>query len=315
MDLDRTIPSETLDQMVEIVRPGTTVREASLVESGHLTVYHLVVDTDGTPNRWVLKASPDGESHGIDTEARLLSIVAGRTSIPVPAVVGAVDEHDRLPAPYLVMEALEGEAVPKRTIGDLPDALLERVSRESGRYLADLHSLSGPSGFGFVDIDPGGPPAGERPSDSLESVTVTALDERTPADDADWPTVLRNWIDSALARHESTRFGDLTDEIRPTLLEPVESMAGPFEPVLGRIDHGLHNVLLDAETNEITGVIDWAFTLSVPVAYDLVCVEANLSLDPWSVYPDTPNRRQLVGRCLREGYRAASETAGDDVLD
>ena len=89
-------------------------------------------------------------------------------------------------------------------------------------------------------------------------------------------------------------------------------MEGPFRPVLGRIDHGFHNMLIAPETGDITGIIDWGFTLSVPAVYDLVCVEANLSLDPWSVHPATPNRHQLVRNSLLKGYQVMEHA---DVVD
>lgn len=48
---------------------------------------------------------------------------------------------------------------------------------------------------------------------------------------------------------------------------------------------------------------------SIPAAYDLVCVEANLSCDPWSVHPGTPNRNRLVRQRLLEGYQDVGESA------
>lgn len=100
-----------------------------------------------------------------------------------------------------------------------------------------------------------------------------------------------------------------TDDLRTALDERVDALSGPFPPVIGRVDHGLHNLLLDPDTGAITGVVDWGFTLSVPPAYDLACVAANVAADPWSVHPETPDRRESVRTALCEGYRAAGEPA------
>jgi|GEM_PF-803254 len=308
MNNNRTIPLETLSQMISVINPAATIHEAELAQSGHLSVYHLVIETPTRATDWVLKASPDGERHGIDTEARLLSIVEDQTSIPVPTVLGAVDAHETLPAPYFLMESVNGIKVPKREIGELSDKALKRMSRQTGRYLAELHSLDGPEGYGQVDIVPSQSLEGGRPSVDLNQLTITDLQGGSSTDSNEWPAVLRMWAENTLERHVSTRFEDMTEEIRSIVLERIESMEGPFRPVLGRIDHGLHNLLLEPETGAITGMIDWAFTLSVPGAYDLVCVEANLSLGPWSIHSATPDRRQLIRTNLLEGYQEIGQS-------
>lgn len=308
----RTIPSEALSQMVTAIIPNATIHNAELAQSGHLAVYRLLIETPTGTNELVLKAPPDEGQHGIDTEARLLSIMDEKTTIPVPAVFGAVDAHETLPAPFFLMERVEGVNIPKRTIRELSDPLLERVSRQTGQYLAELHTLEGPDGYGQIDIVPSQSLRGNRPSVEPDQLTITALQGEGATDTQAWPAVVRAWAQDTVGRHTTTRFEDLTEEIRPVLFEAIDSMNGPFHPVIGRIDHGLHNILIESETGAITGVIDWAFTLSVPAAYDLVCVETNLSLGPWSVHPSAPDRRQLVRRSLLEGYQEMGQSV---VLD
>lgn len=319
MSPDREIPPAVREQMVAEVRSDATVREAELARSGHLSVYHLDVKTATGAAEWVLKASPDGEVHGIDTEARLLSLVDDRTSIPVPTVLGAVDDHETLPAPYFLMERAEGTALSKRGIRDLSDSAVERLAKQSGRYLAELHDLDGPDGFGQVAIDPTDTAWAERdaedlrgrlPVDPTEFAVSPLPGSQTRTDE--WRPVLESWVEDTLEGHARTRFSDLTADARTALFDRVASIDGPVDPAFGRIDHGLHNVLLEPESGAITAVIDWAFTLSVPPAYDLVCVGVNLSLEPWSAHPDSPDRRDLVRRCLREGYR---ERGDADVLE
>lgn len=309
MSDDWAVSPAVVSEMVTTVSPAAAVDEVRPAEGGHLPVYHVTLTTPDGPRDWVLKVAPDGDGHGVDAEGRLLSLVNDRTSIPAPTVVGAVDAHDVLPTPFFVMAAADGERVPKREIGSLSDAALETLARESGRHLADLHSVAGPAGYGLVDVDRSASLTGERPSVAPDQLTVSPLQGGSAAVAETWPAVLRAWTETALERHGATRFGDLTEAVGATLRERVDSLEGPFPPVLGRVDHGLHNVLLDPETGAVTGVIDWGFTLSVPAAYDLACVEANLATDPWSVHPETPNRRAAVGTALLDGYRERGRSA------
>ena len=315
MDVDRTVPRATIAEMVEFVDPSVTLLEAELATAGHLPVYHLVVETEAGKGEWVVKATPEDASSGVATEARLLAIVDEHTSIPVPRVVGVVDDHESLPAPYLVMERAPGENLPKRAIGELSDDALAHIAYESGGYLAALHALDGPSGYGLVTVDTPTTYAGGRPSTSLDQLAITDLQGVSSSDQSAWPEVFRTWCDDTLDRHASTRFGDLTGQIRPVVDTLVDELDGPYTSVIARVDHGLHNILVEPDNGRITGVIDWAFTLSVPPAYDLACVEANLALGPWSMHPSTPDRRWLVQENLYEGYRVEARSEGDGQID
>lgn len=305
MSDDTAMPAATVAAMVRAVAPGASVETVEPAEDGHLAVYHVTAATSAGPRDWVLKASPDDERHGVDAEARLLSLVGERTSIPVPRVVGVVDAHETLPAPFFVMTAAEGQRAPKRAIGTLSDDAVERVARESGRYLADLHAVADPEGYGVVDVARTATLSGARPSVDPDQVTVRPLQGESSAAGTSWPAVLREWTGAALDRHAETRFGDLTPALRTALDERIDALSGPFSPVLGRVDHDLQNLLLDRETGSITAVIDWGFTLSVPPAYDLACVAANLSAGPWSVHPDAPDRRESIRAALLDGYASA----------
>lgn len=149
---DRTIPRETIAEMVRLADPEATLTAATLAPEGHLPVYDLDVETAAGPREWVVKATPVAGTSGIATEARLMAMLAEYTSIPVPGVIGVVDEHDALPTPYLVMERAPGERLPKRAVGDLSDATLGRIARESGCYLAEVHQLKRPPGFGHLAV-------------------------------------------------------------------------------------------------------------------------------------------------------------------
>ncbi len=315
MNGEREIPTKKLKQMADLVDPAVTIRDADLASTGHQSVYHLDIEREGRRQEWVLKAARDESSEDIATEARLLTIVSEWTSMPVPAVIGVVDAHEKLPTPYFVMERTPGTNLPKRAIAELSDDALARIAFESGRYLAELHALDGPSGYGRVTVAVTSQHTGGRPSVSLDQLGVAVLQGASSSDPREWPAVFRTWCDDTLDRLASTRFGDLRREVGPVVDTLVDDFSGPYESVIARVDHGLNNILVDPETGRITGVIDWAFTLSVPPAYDLACLEANLAMDPWSVHPSTPDRRELVREKLREGYRLKQGAEIDEQLD
>lgn len=294
---DRTLPDRTVARMVRAVRPEWRVREATLADSGFAAVYRLAVETPDGRRECYLKATPDGDRHGIDAEARLLAVLGRHTSIPVPGVLGAVDAHDDLPAPFFVAGRLPGTAVAFEDLGTPPDAALRRVARESGAFLAELHAVDAVDAFGVVDRDRSTALDGGRPPADGDELVVA-----DPA--GSWPALVRRWADAELDRHGSTRFGGLTPRLRAALDRRVGALSGSFDPVLARVDHGLHNLLVEPPTGEVTGVVDWGFTLAATRAYDLACVGFVLGGAVLAGVPGTPDRTGLVGAALRSGYRS-----------
>ena len=45
------------------------------------------------------------------SEPRLLELVGRETSVPVPDVYGYVDAHEKYPAPFYLMEYVEGDVM------------------------------------------------------------------------------------------------------------------------------------------------------------------------------------------------------------
>lgn len=311
-DERRTIASDTLSRMVAVIDPEWTVHEATLARAGNLSVYHLTVGTPSGRRDLVLKATPDDERHGIDTEARLLETLDAKTSIPVPEVVGSVDFHEELPAPFFLMESVAGEQIRRRNVGRLPDSAVENIARQTGRYLAELHQLGSFTDFGRIQVPSPKPASGGRPSGAAGRLTVTDLHGGSSTGEGSWTAVLERWVEEALVRHANTRFGDLTPRVRTALRDRLDALSGPFRPVIGRIDHGFHNLVVDPATGEIAGMIDWAFTLSVPSAYDFVCVEHNLTRGPWSMLPSTPDRQSLVREEVLDAYGERARRAVTD---
>lgn len=298
---DRTIPHETVVQMIHRIDPDWTVREAALTESGQMSVYRLTIEIAGNSAEYILKASPNGKSHGIDTEARLLRILDAHTSIPVPAVIGAVDAQDELPTPFFLMESVSGRNVPRKQLGELSETTVRRIAKSTGASLAELHSFNAVDAFGFLECDPAQTLCGGCPSTDTEQIRVADPE-------LSWPTRVREWADGTLERHSHSRFSDMTPEIRPVVYEHIDRLSGPFEPVLGHIDNSIENVIFEPETGDVTAMLDWAFTLAITPAYDLVCVERSLSGGHWAMVPSTPDFQRTVRDGLVEGYRNGAST-------
>ena len=301
----RAISDSTLEEMIRVAEPSWELREAVPAERGFCSVYRVELTRDGTTRERYLKASPDGRAWAIPTEARLQAVLHAHTSIPVPDVLGVVDDHERLPTPYYLMSALPGEDVAYERVCRLEDDALRRLARETGEHLADLHATPAVDGFGHARHD--GPPlTGGRPSGDPKNLTVGDPRE-------DWPTYVREYVGRELDRHADSRFSDLTPELNRWFEAGIEELTGPFEPVLGRNDHGLHNLLIDPETGEITAMLDWGYTLAVPAAFDFEFAVYLFSGAFLAGLPDASDRRSLVREAMLSGYRATASDGAQAV--
>lgn len=112
-----------------------------------------------------------------------------------------------------------------------------------------------------------------------------------------------------------TRFADLLDDIEPFLDDRIARLDGPFRPVLGHIDNSVENVRHALETGEITGLLDWAFSLSVTPGYDLAFVEQSLNGGHWRLLPNLPDYTARVRPALLDGYREVGSSRALAELD
>lgn len=133
-------------------------------------------------------------------------------------------------------------------MGRLADDTLERLARETGAYLAELHSVPAVDGFGHLRHDSPAL-AGDRPSGDPEVLTVG-----DPHDN--WLTHLGEYAGEELDHHDDSRFSELAPDLRRWVRVGIENLKGSVEPVLGPNDHGLYNLLVDPEMGEITAMLD-----------------------------------------------------------
>jgi aminoglycoside phosphotransferase (APT) family kinase protein len=308
MTEDTTIDASTITQAVRLIDPTWSLQAHEPAAGGYLPVYVLTLDTPAGSTQAVLKASPDGERHGIDVEARILRLLEARTSLPVPEVYGAVDEHDELPAPYFLSAYAPGATVERDELHTLENDHLETLARASGQYIAELHSLDLFDAYGYLERAPDRTLRGERPPTAPESVVVTH-----PTDS--WREQVRAWTDDTVSGAATTRFGDLVPDVEPVLDDRISRLDGAFQPVLGHIDNSIENLKHDPETGEITAMLDWAFSLSVTPGYDLVLIEQSLSGGQWRLVHDTPDYTSRIRAALLDGYRREGATRALRELD
>lgn len=298
----REIPDATVETMVQLAEPSWEVQTVTRADRGFCTVYRVVVAGGGESRELYLKASPDGQPWGLPVEARIQAVLDARTSIPVPEVICVVDDHEEFPTPFYLMSALPGEEVPYERVCRLEDDILRRLARETGRYLAELHAVPGVEHFGHVRHD-GPVMTGGRPDGEPGTLTVGE-----PHDD--WKTYLQKRVTEEVDRHADSRFSDLTPELDRAFEAGIGNLEEPFVPVLGRNDHGLHNLLIDPETGSITAMLDWGYTLAVPAAFDFEFAVYLFSGAFLAGLPDVSDRRPLVREAMLSGYR---RTAPDRV--
>ena len=100
------------------------------------------VASDGTTHPLVLRRDPPGSSRtGMGREAVLFA-AASATGVPVPPVVAASDDAGVLGSPFLVMERVEGETIPRKILRDEEYASARaRLARQCGEILARIHAI------------------------------------------------------------------------------------------------------------------------------------------------------------------------------
>ncbi|QPV61480.1 phosphotransferase [Halosimplex litoreum] len=270
---DREVSDEAVRGMVAALRPDWTVESVERSPHGTDFVATLDVGTPEGPRTVVLKATT---ADFVDppiarAEPRLFELVGRETAIPVPEVYGYCDDHDEFPAPFYLAEHVDGV-----NLEDDPESLSpsarERVVRDAGRNLAELHELGPLPAVGSVGVADG-------------ELTVLDTDDHPRADD---------FRDRLLEDAERTldvlteggyfpeladdpgRFVDLVPAVREHLREVVPELSEPDPPTYNHWDYRYGNLLLDPETGETKAVLDWANLSAAEPAYNLAKVEFHL---------------------------------------
>lgn len=295
--------------MIRGIRSEWTIRDATFVEDGWTAIYRVTCRTPSGDRTCYLKATPEpDEPAGVDAEARLTEVVRTQTDIPAPQVLGAVDEHDDLRAPYFLMEAMPGTRHSTAALTALPDSAFRALGRQTGRYLGQLHALETPNLTRFgkgLTYSPARSLTGEPPDSDANELVFPDGYER-------WDDRLRDWMESDLeALTESDRFGDLVDPIEASLEVMLSNIPARPEAVIARVDQALWNLLTDETGHEITAMLDWGSLFVTPPAYDLAVCELFLAGGPWMGLETVGDRRPTIREGLLEGYREHRQVPTD----
>jgi aminoglycoside phosphotransferase (APT) family kinase protein len=276
--------------MIAAVEPEWSVERVRPSEDGSADVRFLTVGTPDGSREVVLKVFSGGvvSPTVARAEPRLLELLAAETDIPVPEVVGFVDDHADLPSPFFVAERLPGETGTNQ-FDALSTPALERVFAAAGRHLAELHAVR-PSvdRFGRIGVDGGDLSVVDDESDGTER----------------WCDWLLADVEGTLSGLEGSRFDDLVPVLREYVREAVPEIDGPDAPALVHWDYRLGNLLLEPETGRTTAVLDWVDLVAGDPVYNLATVEDhNIN---WQTQ-DVVRRRRL-----REQFLAAYDAHSSD---
>ncbi|WP_415381637.1 phosphotransferase family protein [Halosimplex sp. TS25] len=266
---------ETLAATVSAVRPDWRLLDAEPMPEGSDIVYGVTVAaTDSSGDNFesereaVLKCFRSAGALSFRTHERflvevdLLELVGRETDLPVPEVYGVRESHDGLPTPAFLMERLPGESVSGVPVGD-NRAVVDRLVRESGRYLARIHDLRTFEEFGDLV-------AGSAASSAREEPIVE--DGRT-----EWADRLRDIVAFALDDLDGTRFADLEADLRAYVDERLDALGFATDPVLLHGDYRPGNLLADPDSGEVTAILDWGASQAGDPRYELAWVVREFS--------------------------------------
>lgn len=290
---ERAYDTEEVERMVRLVNRGWEVHEDVVESSGRHHIHRLGIETRTGIRNVILKIPEDRRE--FSTEARILSVLNNHTELPVPGVVGVVDEHDELPTFFLI-EELPGESIHKTETRELKEDTLRKIGVESGRYLSRLHRVDAVDSFGVITPEKNETLSGGVPSGNIDQINVGESDNS-------WSAHVEDSVEEMLEELSDPRFEDLVPEVREAseyLISGLEREE--FNPVIGRVENSLDNLLVDPEDGEVTGMLDWEFVSATTGGNDLVLSEFWLSGGPWNLLASTPDYRELVRDGLVEGY-------------
>lgn len=267
------LPDETVAGMVGHFEPTWEVRSIEPATDGANSTFIVEVDGPDGPKTVVLKVAT-GTYRDVAVrsraEPRLLRLVRRKTSVPVPTVFGICDDHETYPSPFYLMEYVTGETFEDRVP---PSNIRERVFREAGRNMAELHALGPLSSVGTIGCQDG---------------EITVLDtEESPKYDTFHDWLLRRCettLDDIEAdggwfpeiTDDPNRFDDLVPELRQYLRQTIPKLPDPGPLTYCHKDYRTGNLVIDPETGATKAVLDWGLFMSASPGFNLMLTEQKL---------------------------------------
>ncbi|WP_324661789.1 phosphotransferase family protein [Haloarcula sediminis] len=239
---------------------------------GHQSdVYMVTLDHGGEQYEVVVKFKPAGDIP-FDIEPKLHEYVANRTDVPVPRILVFKQEPAVDVRPYFVTERVHGENL-SQEFATLSSGDRQRVMRQAGQILGDLHSEIGFEAFGRLDLHNG---------------RLIVRDWM-----GNWREYFERLTRAHLSRLDETPFADLKGRAMAKIEPALESVPEDGVPRLVHDDFRPANLLFEAGTERpITAVLDWQDVLAALPEYNLAQTEF-LFIDSSFTDPD-----------VREGLRS-----------
>jgi aminoglycoside phosphotransferase (APT) family kinase protein len=194
-------------------------------------------------DRWVIKV-PDGSPIAladITVQARMAPI-AHAAGVLTPRLIGEDDSGELLPVPYLIFDRVPGEPITPGGRWSRPDAA---VWPQLGQQLAIVHAISSSAA----------PPG------------LRTFEQSPEVDPRPWVTDLarRGLLDNA----ERARLTDVLEALAPIGLANIATC-------LCHGDVNLANLVVNSDTGELNGLLDWAGAGWLDPAWDLVGIPLNV---------------------------------------
>ena len=301
---NQQIDRATMARAIKRINPVWELREAIRLSGGDISVYRITVETPRSDETWYLKLTPNSAVDRVATEARLLSVLS-EIEIPVPGVRGLIDDDPSLPTPVLLIHPMAGDTRSRSDLPAVSDGTLREIASQSGRLIATLHELDFGDEFGYLC------PGGTTYDGGVPSPDPASIDIVDP--DIDWQAHLHHHIDQLEPSLAKSTFQDHSEQLIEDVRLSIDTLTGPFLPVLARIDQSIENLRLIGD--QIIGMLDWEFSLATTPAYDLEHVTWSLAGGPYLYSTVFPDRRELVRDGVWEGYRSANGLATPEQRD
>ncbi|MEF8850887.1 MAG: phosphotransferase [Haloarculaceae archaeon] len=255
--------------LVARVFPDRVVESVSASDAGNSKRTVAVWFADHDPV--VLQYSTETS---LRTEGELARAIRDRTAVPVPRVIETGSHGD---SSYVVSELAPGDNLHSRFAG-LDRPVQVRISREFGRYLAEIHDA-----FAFDGV---GPVVAESAGDGTRFRTTEPVDFET------W---FRRYAQAGI-----DALPEQFDRIREQLEDAIRSV--PREAAGDRVlypwDLRPGNALL--MNGELSAVLDWGDPLAAPPG--LAVAKTDYVLTDWYVADAEP-----LQSAFREGYESVRD--------
>ena len=192
-----------------------------------------------TDNRVVLRIAPKTnsgflfyEKNMMAQEPKIHKIVREKTDIPIPKIFCYDDSRSTINRDYMIMEYLPGKSMANL---NLNEKLQKKIMRETGSYLANLHNSHKKDVYGYL-----GSHNCMKPADNWQNAFQTM-----------WFKLIEDIY----------KAGIYTNSEKSLALNALKRNLEYFEldkpASLLHMDIWQQNILIEPETQEITGILDW----------------------------------------------------------